>query len=138
LSTFRMNARESEFCGVKIPEGSPVTAIIGAANRDPEVFTQPDEFEFGRSANRHLAFGSGPHRCIGAQMARIEARVGFEVLLDNAPGLRLEGDSRWLMSDSMVLRHMAEWFGSRRHRGGSLQWRRNAVTRGLRHLQVVC
>lgn len=136
LSSFRMNVKESEFCGVKIPEGSPVTAMIGAANRDPRVFAQPDEFQIGRNDNRHLAFGSGPHRCIGSQMARIEGRVGFGVLLEHAPQLRLAGEPRWSMSDSSIVRQVGQWFGERRQGSEPMQWRRNPLTRGLRRLSV--
>ena len=75
---------------VELPEGADVLVCIGAANRDPSVFPRPDVFDVRRAnANQHLSFGSGPHLCLGAPLARLEARVVLEELAAALPGLRL-------------------------------------------------
>jgi cytochrome P450 len=80
--------------GVRIRAGEQVTVSIAAANRDPAVFPDPDRFDVRRpNASRHLAFAHGPHFCIGAHLARLEARIAVETLLAGLPRLRL--DSRY-------------------------------------------
>ncbi|HEY6296574.1 MAG TPA: cytochrome P450, partial [Streptosporangiaceae bacterium] len=77
--------------GVRIPAGDQVTVSIAAANRDPAVFPDPDRYEVRRAnASRHLAFAHGPHFCLGAHLARLEARIAIETLLDQLPALRLD------------------------------------------------
>lgn len=76
--------------GKTIPAGDPVCAVIGAANRDPEVFPEPDRLDVGRADNRHVAFSQGLHYCIGAAMARVEAQEVLRALLLRLPGLRVE------------------------------------------------
>ena len=67
--------------GVDVPADADVLVCIGAANRDPSVFDHPDEFDLRRSnAHEHLSFGAGPHLCLGAPLARLEARVVLEEL----------------------------------------------------------
>ncbi len=79
--------------GVELPAGADVLVCIGAANRDPAVFTRPDEFDLRRAnAHQHLSFGSGPHLCLGAALARLEARVVLEELAAALPTLRLRGE----------------------------------------------
>ena len=79
-----------ELSGVPIPADSDILVSIGAANRDPDVFPEPDSFDIHRAnANEHLSFGSGPHLCLGASLARLEARVVLEELSAALPGLRL-------------------------------------------------
>jgi cytochrome P450 len=74
-----------------IPAGDQVTVSISAANRDPAVFGEPDVFDVRRpDAGRHLAFAHGPHFCLGAHLARLEAQVAIEILLTRLPGLRLD------------------------------------------------
>jgi cytochrome P450 len=80
--------------GVRITAGEQVTVSIAGANRDPAVFADPDRFEVRRAnASRHLAFAHGPHFCLGAHLARLEARIAIETLLDRLPALRLDDRS---------------------------------------------
>jgi cytochrome P450 len=87
----RYATRDALLGGVRIPAGEQVTVSIAAANRDPAVFAEPDRYEVRRAnASRHLAFAHGPHFCLGAHLARLEARVAIETLLDQLPALRLD------------------------------------------------
>ncbi|HET9514530.1 MAG TPA: cytochrome P450, partial [Gemmatimonadales bacterium] len=67
--------------------------VISAANRDPEVFPDPDRFDITRSPNPHVAFGEGVHHCLGVSLARIEGQEVFRALAERLPGLRLESDT---------------------------------------------
>jgi cytochrome P450 len=96
--------------GKRIRAGDAVLACLGAANRDPAIFDEPDRLDVGRDPNPHLAFGLGTHFCPGAQLSRIEARAALPALLQRFPRLRL-GDAPPL-------------------------WRRTAVLRGLERLPV--
>ncbi|MBF9033771.1 cytochrome P450 [Rhodobacterales bacterium HKCCE2091] len=82
------------FHGVEIPPGTDLHLCIGAANRDPEAFPDPDAFAFDRPANLHLAFANGAHTCIGLALARMEARVALTGFLRRYPGYRLEAGAR--------------------------------------------
>jgi len=75
-----------------IPSGSLVLALLAAANRDPAYFLEPDRLDLGRRDNRHLAFGSGIHFCLGAPLARLEGRIVFAALLRRCPRLDLAAD----------------------------------------------
>ncbi|MEM6451783.1 MAG: cytochrome P450 [Cyanobacteria bacterium P01_D01_bin.105] len=79
--------------GVNIPKGEVVTACIGAANHDSDVFENPEVFDIERSPNKHLGFGSGIHACLGAPLARMEAKIALTNLLKRNPNLRLAVDS---------------------------------------------
>ena len=80
--SFRLALRDTSLAGIHIPAGSMLMAVIGAANRDPRVFEDPDRFDAKRSnARRNIAFGHGEHFCPGASLARAEARISFERLL---------------------------------------------------------
>jgi cytochrome P450 len=68
-----------------MPEGTLITLCIGAANRDPAQFAQPDRLDLGRSPNRHLAFASGPHSCVGLNLARLEGRIAISRFLARFP-----------------------------------------------------
>lgn len=94
--TPRIAPSDMEIAGVPVPAGTPVFALLRAANRDPEVFAEPDRFDLGRQAGGaapHLAFGGGAHSCIGAALARLEARVAFQRLFAAFPGLRLADEA---------------------------------------------
>jgi len=87
----RYATRDASLGGARIPAGDQVTVSITAANRDPAVFAEPDAFDVRRpDAGRHLAFARGPHFCLGAHLARLEARVAIEAILDLLPRLRLD------------------------------------------------
>ncbi|WP_374456155.1 cytochrome P450 [Nocardioides sp.] len=95
LLTGRMAARDTELVGQPVRAGSMVTAILGGANRDPEVFADPLRFDVGRpNARDHIAFSSGRHHCLGAQLARMEGDVGLRAVWERFPGLRLEPGAR--------------------------------------------
>ena len=82
----RGTRRDARIAEVDVPEGQNVCTMIGAANRDPDAFRDPDVFDVGRTdKNIHLSFGHGVHFCLGASLARLEARVAIEELLHAAP-----------------------------------------------------
>jgi cytochrome P450 len=76
----------------EVPEGSTVMLLYGSANRDPEQFDEPEEFKLGRDSNRHVGFGQGIHRCVGAPLARLELKVVLEQVLARLPGFTLDGE----------------------------------------------
>ena len=80
----------------QIPEGASVLLLVGSANRDPEVFADPDAYDIGRDTSAMLSFGRGTHFCMGAALARLEARVAFEEWWKRFPGyeIRPEGSVR--------------------------------------------
>jgi len=88
----RRTTRPVELHGVTVPAGAQVALVFGSANRDPREFEEPDRFDISRRSDRHLAFGHGIHYCLGASLARLEARVAFEELLARAPDWRLGPD----------------------------------------------
>ncbi|NDV87020.1 cytochrome P450 [Aurantimonas aggregata] len=88
------NRAASEDCEIgetPIQAGTSITLCIGAANRDPQAFADPDRFDVGRQPNRHLAFGMGPHQCAGMNLARLEGRIALEMFLAAFPDYRLAG-----------------------------------------------
>ncbi len=92
-----------EIRGVQISRGQHVVAVVGAANRDPARFSEPDRLDLVRSPNRHLAFSSGIHRCIGAPLGHAEAEIALHSLFRRFPRLRLTGGPIQ-RRDSMILR----------------------------------
>jgi cytochrome P450 len=86
---FRTTTVSVTLHGVDIPAGSVVELYWGAANRDERQFADPDTFVLDRPELQHLGFGHGVHFCMGAHLARLEARIAFEELLGRAPGYRL-------------------------------------------------
>ena len=94
--------------GQEIPEGNAVIAVMGAANRDPERFTEPDELDLGREDNRHLAFGWASHFCFGAPLARMEGQIVFETLLSRFSELSLAPDQEIRWRPNLGLRGLTE------------------------------
>ena len=88
----RMTVEEVELGGLKLPPGTPVTLCIGAANRDPAQFPDPERFDIGRSPNRHLAFATGAHQCAGMALARLEAAIAISRFLARFPDYALSGE----------------------------------------------
>jgi cytochrome P450 len=88
--TARLAPNDLELGGKLIRKRQAVIAIMGAANRDPERFPEPDRLDVLRKNNRHVAFGGGPHFCFGAPLARIEAQIAFTEILRRLPGLALQ------------------------------------------------
>ncbi|MBB6345738.1 hypothetical protein FHU36_002247 [Nonomuraea muscovyensis] len=84
-----------EVHGTRIPRGSEVALLFGSANRDPEVFADPDRLDVGRADNPHISFGAGIHFCLGAPLARIELIESFGALLDRADRLELLREPEW-------------------------------------------
>ncbi len=87
--TFRMARRDFDLLGHTIKKRQVLVFLFGAANRDPEVFADPDTFDITRQKNTHLTFGYGLHHCIGAATARMEADIAFSTLLQRLSNLRL-------------------------------------------------
>ncbi|TWP50764.1 cytochrome P450 [Lentzea tibetensis] len=86
----RVTARQVEIAGQVFPEGTSFYLALGAANRDPEVYTDPDRFDVARgNAGQQIGFGMGTYYCLGAALARVEASECFRVLLERVPGLAL-------------------------------------------------
>lgn len=77
-----------EYGGVTIPEGATVLLVLGAANRDPSAFDEPDRFDVARAPNPHLAFGWGHHSCLGGPLVELQLRVALECLLELSPQIR--------------------------------------------------
>ena len=87
----RMTTHQVELGGVSLPPGTLVTLCIGAANRDPLQFTDPETLDVGRTPNRHLAFGTGAHQCAGMALARLEGAIAISRFLARFPGYTLNG-----------------------------------------------
>jgi cytochrome P450 len=108
--TARIAPEDVVLGGKQIRKGQSVIAVMGAANRDPERFPNPDTVDVARKDNRHLAFGWAAHFCFGAPLARMEGQIAFSEMLRRLPNLRL---------------HSA-----------NLEWRGNLGLRGLKALPV--
>ena len=87
--TARTAIQDVEIAGEHISKGEMAIVLLGAANRDPAQFVDPDRLDVGRDPNRHLAFSAGGHFCVGATLARGEGQIAFETLLQRLPGLKL-------------------------------------------------
>lgn len=110
---FRTTTEEVEVGGVTIPAGARVMVFFGAANRDETTFLGPERFDLHRAnANKHLSMGYGIHYCIGAPLARLEAQIAIELILQRVPDLRLAPDQ-------------------------TASYLPNMLNRGLQHLYVI-
>jgi cytochrome P450 len=88
----RITTERIELGGVTLAPGTSVTLCIGAANRDPAQFTDPEDFDIGRTPNRHLAFATGAHQCAGMALARLEGAIAISKFLARFPGFTLNGE----------------------------------------------
>jgi cytochrome P450 len=105
MSEPRYLIRDLEFHGQSLRRGDYIVAFLGAANADPARFPEPNKLDLSRSPNPHVSFGSGIHFCLGAQLARVEAQVGFERLFTRYPRLALAvADSELKYSGHMLIR----------------------------------
>lgn len=90
---YRVAKQDAVVDGVEIPRGAIVFVNLGAANHDPSRWANPDEFCPGRARTQHIAFGAGPHHCVGRHLALSEARVVLATLLERAPNITLAADA---------------------------------------------
>ncbi|AQS68567.1 cytochrome P450 [Streptomyces pactum] len=108
-TAFRFAAEPLELAGTRIAAGDSVLVSLAAASRDPGHFPDPDRFDIGRRAPGHLGFGHGPHHCLGAPLARVEAAVAVRLLLGRHPALALAADPATLTwRTGTLLRGLAE------------------------------
>ncbi|NUT32619.1 MAG: cytochrome P450, partial [Hamadaea sp.] len=97
---FRRTATEdTTLAGVRVAAGQKVVLSYAAANRDPAVFADPDRLDLGRTPNPHLAFGIGPHFCLGSHLARLEATAALTALRPRLAGLAVTGPAVRLESN---------------------------------------
>ncbi len=89
----RLTAEDNEIGGVTVPKGQFIMLLLGAANRDPAQFEDPDRFDITRNDDRHLAFGYGIHFCLGAPLARVEGEIALRTLTQRFRGLQLLTDT---------------------------------------------
>jgi cytochrome P450 len=95
----RRATRDTELGGHKIKEGDKVVMYFGAANRDAEKFPSPHTLDLSRTPNEHIAFGTGPHGCLGQHIARIEIDAILVEVLTRMKNFRLAGEPEWLPSN---------------------------------------
>ena len=107
---FRMAKEDTTVGNTQLSEGDHIWLIFAAANRDPQMFSEPDTFSVDReNARDHLAFGHGEHFCIGAMLARLEARIAIEQILERMENIRLvDGKNSFEYEDTFVLRGLKE------------------------------
>jgi cytochrome P450 len=104
--------RDLEFEGQPMKKGQPLLQMLGAANRDPQQFPDPDTLDLAREPNQHIAFGLGIHFCLGAPLARLEAPIAFNAIFDRLSNLRLATDSvEWTVSVMRSLKALPVAFG---------------------------
>ncbi|MCY3755767.1 MAG: cytochrome P450 [Alphaproteobacteria bacterium] len=102
-TTFRRALTDCALNGFEVRARDNVAVLIGAANRDPDVFEEPDRLDVGRAHNPHLSLGRGIHHCLGAPLARLEGRIAFEMLLERFARIDLIG-GRPRFHNGIVLR----------------------------------
>lgn len=119
-SMYRVTAGETTLGGLQVPAGAPLVAWIGSANRDEHQFQRPEHFDLDRTPNRHLAFGHGIHFCLGAPLARLEARIALQSVLERLPGLTLTPGAHLERMDSTIVYGVKElpvsWQATREQR----------------------
>ncbi|BCK73754.1 hypothetical protein Srufu_077070 [Streptomyces libani subsp. rufus] len=91
-ATWRFTGEPVEIGGTLIPAGETVAIALASASRDPEIFAVADDFDITRDARGHTAFGHGIHFCLGAPLARLEARIALRSLLERCPDLAMDTD----------------------------------------------
>lgn len=96
--TMRITVAEAEVGGVRLPPGSPVLTLLGSANRDESQFEDPDRFDMDRKQKASIAFGHGVHFCLGAALARAEARIALEELVPHIQNIRITREPTWNLS----------------------------------------
>src|SRR5262249_22292884 len=99
---------EVEIGGTQLHPGDPVIPLLAAANRDPAEFTDPDALDVTRPVNRHLSFGVGHHLCVGAHLARMEARIAVRRLFERFRAIALHPSSPPRYRPNLQLRGFAE------------------------------
>ncbi|MDE8586214.1 cytochrome P450 [Arthrobacter sp. NQ4] len=107
-SMYRVAVADTVVGDQLIPAGAPIVAWIGSANRDGQQFQRAAEFDVDRNPNRHLAFGHGIHFCLGAPLARLEARIALEALLSRLPGLSVASGAQLERMDSSIVYGLKE------------------------------
>ena len=95
----RTARKDAELAGAQIKAGDKVVMYFGSANRDPAHFDKPDEIDLARPIESHLAFGAGPHVCLGQHIARIEIDAMFREVLSRMSDFELAGETEWLASN---------------------------------------
>ncbi|MEU3372236.1 cytochrome P450 [Streptomyces sp. NPDC006660] len=111
-ATYRIAREDIPIGEALIPAGAPVLVALASAGRDPERYAEPDRFDIRRAPGSHLAFGHGIHFCLGAPLARMEGRIAIRTLLERAPDLQLDVETK------------------------ELEWLPGMLIRGVRHLPV--
>jgi cytochrome P450 len=89
----RVATRDTEIGGCPIPAGAAISVLTASANHDESRYPHPEEFDVDRPPQNHMTFGTGQHQCLGMHLARLEMRVGLDVILDRLPNLRLDPDA---------------------------------------------
>jgi cytochrome P450 len=103
-SLIRVAREELAIRGKRLRKGQTAMLMLAAANRDPEVFSDPDKFDISRNPNDHLSFGRGQHFCLGASLARMEIRIALGTLLRRFPRLELaEEKIEWMRGGMRAL-----------------------------------
>jgi cytochrome P450 len=93
---YRVASEDVEIEGQRIRKGDRILLLLSAANRDPSHFPEPTRFDIEREGNKLLSFGYGIHRCVGAELAQLEARIAFQTLYSRLPALRVDQpDAKW-------------------------------------------
>ena len=99
----RVALADTDFDGRQVRKGQGILLLLGSANRDPEVFSEPDRLDIARHEAGHISFGRGIHYCLGASLARLEGRLTFEAIMQRFSDIRMQTD-RPHFRDNIVLR----------------------------------